>query len=105
MGAAGLGGLLPRAVLLDNSAAVVAALRAGQADVGLIYASDAARAEGCRLLFRVRHPSVAIRYEAAALTRGRLPAPAQALLDFLSSPAAAARFRRCGLVPVRRTAP
>jgi molybdate transport system substrate-binding protein len=102
--AAGLGGLLPRAVLLDNSVAVVAALRAGRADVGLIYASDAARAEGCRLLFRVRHPSVVIRYEAAALAHGHLPGPAQALLDFLTSPAAATRFRRCGLLPVGHAA-
>ena len=103
--AAGLDDLLPRAVLLDTSGAVAAAVRAGRADVGLIYASDAARAEGCRLLFRVRHPPLAIRYEAAALAHGHLPESAQALLDFLTSPAAASRFRRCGLVPVRRGVP
>jgi molybdate transport system substrate-binding protein len=98
--AVGLERLLSRAVLLDNSGAVVAALRAGQADVGLVYASDAARADGCRLLFRVRHPSVVIRYEAAALAHARLPEPAAALLDFLTSRPAAARFRRCGLLPL-----
>jgi molybdate transport system substrate-binding protein len=100
--AAGLSQLVSRAVLLDNASAVVAALRAGAADVGLVYASDAARADGCRLLFRVRHPSVGVRYEAALLAHGRPPGPAQGFLDFLTSTAAAPRFRRCGLLPQRR---
>jgi molybdenum ABC transporter molybdate-binding protein len=100
----GLEHLLARAVEVDNSGAVEAALRAGRADVGLVYASDAARADGCRLLFRVRHPSVVVRYEAAVLTHAHLPEPARALLDFLTSAPAAARFRRCGLLPVRRPA-
>jgi molybdenum ABC transporter molybdate-binding protein len=99
-----LGHLLPHAVLLDNSGAVVAALRAGQADVGLVYASDAVRSDGCRVLFRVRHPSVVIRYEAAALAHAHLPEQAQTLLAFLTSPPAAAHFRRCGLLPVRAAA-
>ena len=102
--AVGLGRLLSRAVLLDNSAAVVAAVRASRADVGLVYASDAARADGCRLLFRVRHPSAVVRYEAATLAHGHLPGQAQALLDFLTSPAGAARFRRCGLLIRRQPA-
>jgi molybdenum ABC transporter molybdate-binding protein len=102
--AVSLGRLLSRAVLLDNSGAVLAALRAGQADVGLVYSSDAARADGCRLLFRVRHPSAAVHYEAAVLAHASLAGPAQALLDFLTSPAAAARLRRCGLLPARRAA-
>jgi molybdenum ABC transporter molybdate-binding protein len=99
--AVGLGHLLSRAVPLDNSGAVVAALRAGRADVGLVYSSDAARADGCRLLFRVRHPSAAVRYQGAVLAHAPRPAAARALLDFLASPAAAARFRRCGLLPAR----
>jgi molybdate transport system substrate-binding protein len=97
--AIGLGRLLPRALLLDNSGAVVAALRAGQADVGLVYASDVLRADGCRVLFRVRHPSVVIRYQAALLAHSPLPVQAQALLEFLTSAPAAARYRRCGLLP------
>jgi molybdate transport system substrate-binding protein len=102
LGAAGLAPLLSRALLLDNAGAVVAAVRAGGADVGIVYLSDAARADGCRLLFRVRRPSVGIRYEAAVLARGRLPGPAQDLLDFLTSAAASPRFRRCGLLRPRR---
>jgi molybdate transport system substrate-binding protein len=92
----------------DNSRGVVAAVRAGRADVGLVYASDAARAQGCRVLFRVRHPPSPIRYMAAVLARGEQAAHAQALLDFLLSPASARRFRSCGFEPVashRGTAP
>jgi molybdate transport system substrate-binding protein len=102
--AAGLASVLSRAVLLDNSVAVVVAVRAGQADVGLVYASDVVRTEGCRVLFRVRHPAVVIRYQAAALAHGRQPERAEALLEFLSSAGAAAHFRGCGLLPVRARA-
>src|SRR5579871_2334342 len=42
--------LLPRVVPVDNSRAVLATVRAGQADVGLAYSSDAVAAHGCRLL-------------------------------------------------------
>jgi molybdate transport system substrate-binding protein len=92
----------PRAVEVDNSRAVVAAVRAGQADVGWVYGSDAARAAGCRLLFRVRRGQKGIRYAAAVVLRGQQPDQAQALLDFLTSARAAGRFRRCGFIPVRR---
>jgi molybdenum ABC transporter molybdate-binding protein len=84
----------------DNSRGVVAAVRAGRADVGLVYASDVARAQGCRVLFRVRHPPSPIRYVAAVLARGEQAAPARALLDFLLSPSSAGRFRACGFGPV-----
>jgi molybdenum ABC transporter molybdate-binding protein len=93
--------LWPRALTVDNSRAVLAAVAAGQSDVGLVYASDAARAPGCRPLFRARRPRPAIRYEAAVLARGGQSEQAARLLAFLTAPAAAARFRRCGFLPVR----
>jgi molybdate transport system substrate-binding protein len=93
--------LLPRVVRVDNSRAVVAAVRAERAIVGLVYGSDGARAEGCRLLFRVPAGPSAIRYEAAVVGRGKRPGEAQTLLSFLTSPAAAPRFRRCGFLPTR----
>jgi hypothetical protein len=68
----------------------------------LVYASDAARAPGCRALFRVRRSRAAVRYEAAVIGRGGRPEPAVRLLAFLTAPAAAARFRRCGFLPVRK---
>jgi molybdate transport system substrate-binding protein len=93
--------LEPRAIRVDNSRAVVAAVRAGQADVGLAYASDAVRAADCRLLFRVRHLPAPIQYTAAVIARSRQPEQARALLAFLTSRQAASRFRRCGFLPVR----
>jgi molybdenum ABC transporter molybdate-binding protein len=96
--------LLPRAVQVDNSRAVVAAVRAGQADVGLAYGSDAASAAGCRLLLSVRRRAAAVRYTAAVVSRGRPPEQARALLAFLTSPGAARRFRHCGFLPVPRRA-
>ena len=74
-----------RAVLVDNSRSVLAAVRAGRADVGLVYGSDAARAEGCRLLFCVRRLPLPIRYTAAVLRTGHCPDEARGLLDFLLS--------------------
>jgi molybdate transport system substrate-binding protein len=93
--------LLPHVVPADNSRAVVAAVRAGRADVGLVYGSDALSAHGCRQLFRVRRCPAPIRYTAARVCRGRPPEPAQAFLHFLTSAASARRFRRCGVAPVR----
>jgi molybdenum ABC transporter molybdate-binding protein len=92
--------LSPRLLEVDNSRAVLAAVRAGRADVGLVYGSDAACAAGCRVLFRVRRPPVPIRYAAAVLAHGRRHTQALALLGFLTSRTAAARFRRCGFLSV-----
>jgi molybdenum ABC transporter molybdate-binding protein len=87
-----------RSLEVDNARAVLAAVRAGQADVGLAYGSDAAGAAGCRLLFRVRRLPQPIRYAAAVLSIGRHRERANALLGFLASPAATLRFRRCGFL-------
>jgi molybdate transport system substrate-binding protein len=92
--------VLRRAVRVENARAVLAAVRAGQADLGLTYASDAARAERCRTLFRVRRTPVPIRYSGSVVNRGVDPGPARRLLEFLGSSAAARRFRRCGFLPV-----
>lgn len=97
--------LAARAVRVDNSRGVVAAVRAGQADVGLVYGSDAARVPGCRLLFRVRHGPRLIRYTAAVINRGHQPDQARDFLRFLTSPLAARRFRRCGFFPAGRASP
>jgi molybdenum ABC transporter molybdate-binding protein len=94
--------VLRRAVRVENSRAVLAAVRAGQAEVGLVYASDAARAERCRTLFRVRRTPVPIRYSGSVVKAGADPGPARRLLEFLSSAPAARRFRGCGFLPVRQ---
>lgn len=93
--------VLRRAVRVENSRAVLAAVGAGQADLGLVYSSDAARSERCRTLFRVRRPPIPIRYSGALLNRGADSKPAQRLLEFLVSSRAARRFRQCGFLPTR----
>jgi molybdenum ABC transporter molybdate-binding protein len=90
--------LARRALEVDNARAVLAAVRAGQADVGLAYGSDAVSAIDCRILFRARRLPQPIRYAAAVLSIGRHPERASALVDFLASPAASRRFRRCGFL-------
>jgi molybdate transport system substrate-binding protein len=91
--------LVRGAIVVDNSRAVLAAVRSGLADVGLVYGSDAAQAEGCRVLFRVRRPPLPIRYAAAILGHARHAEAARVLLDFLTSRPAALRFRRLGFLP------
>jgi molybdenum ABC transporter molybdate-binding protein len=86
-----------RQVLADNARAVIAALRAGLAPVGLIYGSDVLQAAGCRLLFRIQGPP-AIHYQAAAITVPGSADATRAFLNFLASPQAADRFRQCGLL-------
>jgi molybdate transport system substrate-binding protein len=93
--------VLRRAIRVDNSRAVLAAVRAGQAEVGVVYSSDAARAGWCRTLFRARRAAAPIRYGAALVNRGTDPGPAGRLLDFLTSTRAARRFRQCGFHPAR----
>jgi molybdenum ABC transporter molybdate-binding protein len=83
-------------VRADNSRGVVAAVRSARADLGVVYASDAAHADGCCILGRIDRPRVAIRYEAAAVAAVADDNPAAQLLRFLTSDAAAARFRECG---------
>jgi molybdate transport system substrate-binding protein len=93
--------LLRRAVVLENARAVLTAVRAGQADAGLVYSSATAPASGCRVLLRVRRLPMPIRYAAVVVRRGRQPEQARQLLAFLTSATARRRFRRCGFLPVR----
>jgi molybdate transport system substrate-binding protein len=93
--------LAPRLLEVDNARAVCAAVRAGRAEVGLAYGSDAGRVADCRVLFRARRLPLPVRYAAAVLAGGRRE-QARALLDFLTGRAAAARFRHCGFLPAPR---
>jgi molybdate transport system substrate-binding protein len=93
--------VLQRAVQVENSRAVMAAVRAGQADLGVVYSSDAARAEGCRTLFRVARTRIPIQYCGGIVYRGSDPGPARRLLGFLASSRAAQRFHRCGFFSPR----
>ncbi|HTU92038.1 MAG TPA: molybdate ABC transporter substrate-binding protein [Gemmataceae bacterium] len=83
------------AVFLDNPCVVLAAVESGQADVGLVYRSDASRS-ACRILFTTRPAQPAIRYTAALTRRGQQSSSARALLAFLTSTPARRRLQRFG---------
>ena len=88
--------LLERVLQLDNSRAVLAAVHAEQADVGLVYGSDAATVRTCHALFRFRRIPTPVRYWAGVIARRDQSERARGLLQFLTSPHAAHRFRQCG---------
>jgi molybdate transport system substrate-binding protein len=92
--------LLERAVLVGHSRAVAAAVRAGQADAGLAYASSAANAPGCRVLFSASELPAPVRYAGAVVRHARKPVEAQDFLAFLASAEATRRFRACGFLAV-----
>lgn len=90
-----------KVVPLASSPAVVAAVAAGRADVGLVYASDAVNRQGIQVVHRAADADAPrIVYPAAAITGGRIPV-AREFLAFLQSAAAqrifvAAGFRSLG---------
>jgi molybdate transport system substrate-binding protein len=88
--------LLARVLQLNNSRAVLAAVHAEQADVGLVYGSDSATARGCHVLFRFRRIPTPVRYWAGIIARGEQIQRARALLQFITSPHAVRRLRQCG---------
>jgi len=88
--------LSAKALPVDNSRAILAAIRSGRAGAGLSFASDAARASGCRVLFPIDSSEASVSY-VAAVCRGEREKPSQSLLEFFQSPAAQRTFRRCGL--------
>jgi molybdate transport system substrate-binding protein len=85
-----------RVVRAENSRGVVTAVRSERADLGVVYASDAMRAEGCRQIARIEKLPLPIRYEAAVFGADAEDAPANCLLQFLTSKPASERFRECG---------
>ena len=89
-----------RAVIVDNSRGVLAAIRAQRATVGVAFSSDAASAADMRTLFRPKSADATVEYSAAMLADKPRAAEAQDLLDFLASPAARRRFRSCGFAAI-----
>ncbi len=88
--------LRPRLLKVDNSRAVVSALRDRRRAVGIIFGSDLTNAPRLQTLFRVPLGKASSSYEGAVLSNSNLPKQARALLDFLASKEARACFRRCG---------
>lgn len=90
--------VLARAVQVDNSRAVVAAVQAGHAGAGFVYGSAVPPAAGCRVLFRVPRSAAGVTYYGAVLKTGRQQERAKDFLAFLTSKTAQRRFQRGGFM-------
>jgi molybdate transport system substrate-binding protein len=90
-----------KALCVDNSRAVLAAVASGAADAGVAFASDAAGHGNWRLILRVPTSQVATTYTAALIRREHSQDGVERLLDYLTSPAANRCYRRCGLGTTR----
>ena len=94
----------PKVVPLTSSPAVVAAINAGRADVGIVYSSDVTNREntpGMRIEHRVSQDDAPRRvYPAAAIRGGRIPV-AQEFITFLRSAPAQTIFESAGFLASR----
>jgi len=89
--------LEPHVAQVDNVRAALALVATGEAPFGIVYATDAAAEPKVHIVATFptdSHP--AITYPAALLKEAPAPAAAQALLDYLGSPEAAAIFAAQG---------
>lgn len=95
------GGVQPKVVPLPSSPAVVAAVREGRAEVGIVYLSDVTRRHASvRVAHRVALADApAIMYPAAAITGGRTPF-AREFIAFLRSARAQEIFQTAGFRPL-----
>jgi molybdate transport system substrate-binding protein len=81
-----------------DARAALAAVEAGRAEAGVVYATDAATSTRVRVAFEVpRESSPEVAYVAARLARSTSPAAAP-LLDFLASDQARRAFARHGFI-------
>jgi len=86
----------PKVVPLPSSPAVVAAVRAGRAEFGVVYASDAWNRRDVSVAYIVPlEDAPEISYPAAVITGGRIPLARQ-FIDFLRSAPAQRIFESAG---------
>ncbi len=91
--------IAPRVLPAENVRAALAAVESGDADAGVVYATDARASKKVRVAFTApAGEAPAISYPFALLKDAPSPAAARAFLDYLSGPAAAAVFRKNGFV-------
>jgi len=92
--------LASRFVTTEHARATLAAVDAGNAEAGIVYATDMKAARSARVVFTppgAEQPRVV--YVAAELTGARAPALAGAFLAALSDPAARRDFEAAGFPP------
>lgn len=92
-----LGGVSVTAVSEEqNVKAVVTKVREGEADVGVVYATDALAEPGVHAVVIDGAESVSVEYEIAVLEEAAFPEAARAFVDFVSSDAGRAVLARYG---------
>ena len=92
--------LKPRMVGLEHARATLAAVDSGDAQAGIVYATDARTARSARVAFtppEAEQPRIV--YLAAQLTGGRAPALAAAFLAALKTPEARSDLAAAGFLP------
>jgi molybdate transport system substrate-binding protein len=92
--------LEPRMVSLEHARATLAAVDSGNAEVGIVYATDARVARSARVAFTPpdsEQPRIV--YGAALLSRGKAPGLAGELMSALYDPAARRDFAQAGFLP------
>jgi molybdate transport system substrate-binding protein len=94
--------LRPKLMEVDNSRAVLSAIRSDRGSVGLIFSSDLANAPNLRTLFQAPADKFSSSYEGAVIARTGSAAEASAVLDFMHSTKAQACFRRHGFLTSRK---
>lgn len=88
----------------SNVRSVLAAVASGSADLGLVYATDAALSDRVKILATVPTDAHApIRYPIAVLSSSPQPDAAQQFIDFLLAEAARQTFRDFGFTPLPPT--
>ena len=92
--------LEPRFVTTEHARATLAAVDAGHAEIGIVYATDAKTARSARVAFVPRDAEQPrIVYVAALLTGARRPALARDFLAALRDPAARRDLEAAGFPP------
>jgi molybdate transport system substrate-binding protein len=94
--------LAPRLIPTEHARATLAAVDHGQADVAIVYATDARLARSARIAFEVpdaEQPRIV--YAAALVQASTRIRPAHEFLTFLTSRAARDALRAAGFVPPR----
>ena len=83
-----------------NVRAALAAVAAGEADAGVVYATDAAASPEVEVAFRVSDSEgPRILYPAAVVSSSRRGNEARRLLEYLAAPEAQSTFARFGFLP------